>query len=263
MKVNELINLLNKKFPEGIQEVYDNTGSQIIFNDERVKGIYVCLDADMQTVNDAYKKGCNLIISHHPLIFKPVKKISDDNSKSEIILNIIKNSISLYSIHTNFDQIMYKALADFLGYKESIPLLRTGELNGTEISFGSLKILEKEKKLSSIVSETKNVLNLDYIIYSGNMDMNINSIAFLNGSGGGSVEKVVSQCNPDCIITGDVNYHNAKFAIDTGKALIDAGHFGTEVIFKKMLAESISEMLSDINVEIIVSDIETNPLKIY
>jgi dinuclear metal center YbgI/SA1388 family protein len=263
MKVNEIIRCLTEKFPEFIQESYDNTGSQILFNEDNIKKIYICLDADLNSVNDARIKGCNLIISHHPLIFRPVKKIVSSESKSGIIIDIISSRISLYSMHTNFDKIMYAKLADYLGYTGSIPLIRTHEIENTETGFGSFIHLEQEKTFNEIISETKSKLGLEFVIYSGDENSKIRSIAFINGSGGGSIEKVIGLHDPDCIITGDVSYHHAKYAIDCGTAVIDAGHFGTEFIFKNLLAESVREVLSDEKIEIVISDVEKNPFKVY
>jgi len=263
VKVNEIIKRLTKSFPEYIQESYDNTGSQILFHDDDVKKMYVCLDADFNTVNDARQKGCNLIISHHPLMCRPVKKIISYESKSGIIIDLITSRISLYSIHTNFDKIMYKKLSDVLGYPGSIPLIQTYEIENTDTGFGSFIILEKEKIFNEIISETKSKLGLEFVLYSGDQNKKIRSIAFINGSGGGSIEKIISLHNPDCIITGDVSYHHAKYAIDCGTAVIDAGHFGTEFIFKKLLAESVEEVLYDEKIGIVISDVEKNPFKVY
>ncbi len=263
MKVNEAISELNKIFPDSIQEAYDNTGSQVVFGDEVIKGVYVSLDVDQEIVRDASEKGCNLIVCHHPLIFKPVKKIFKGESKSDVIISLIKKDISVYSIHTNFDKMMYQALADRLGYFDSEPLINTGEFGGEVFALGSFKILSEYKKLSEIIADTKRILNLDFILYSGDESMYIKSIAFINGAGGSLIEKLISYKNPDCIITGDINYHNAKYAEDSGIAVIDAGHFGTEVIFKKMLADSVKKAIDDDNIDVVISEIEKNPLKVY
>ncbi|PKL19492.1 MAG: Nif3-like dinuclear metal center hexameric protein [Spirochaetae bacterium HGW-Spirochaetae-5] len=263
MKINEIIKRLNHKFPEYIQETYDNTGVQILFDDEILSGIYICLDADINTVKDAVKKKCNLIISHHPLIFRPVKKIISSESRSEIVIEMISTKISLYSMHTNFDRIMYKALSNHLGYEDCIPLIKAEDVDNIATGFGSFVVLENNKRFSEVLSSTRERLNLDYLIYSGDEDRLIRSIALINGSGGGSIEKIIGIHNPDCIITGDVGYHHVKYAIDSGAAVIDAGHYGTEYIFKKLLAESAGDVLYDEKVPIVISDVEKNPFKVY
>ena len=263
MKISELIERLNDKIPESLQESYDNTGAQILFSDEIIERIYICLDADPETVHDAKLNRCNLMISHHPLIFRPIKKITTDEARSNVILELISSRISLYSLHTNFDKIMFNTLSDSLGFMGAVPLMNTQELNGTEIGMGSFIKLEKEITFSELLLNTKEKLNLEFITYCGKENNTINSIAFINGSGGGSIEKIINTYNPDCIITGDINYHNAKYAIDSGKNIIDAGHYGTEIIFKKNLAESLIEVLDDEKIELVISKVETNPFKVY
>lgn len=263
MKISEFLERLKNKFPEYIQESYDNTGGQIIFQDEIISSIYICLDADMNTVNDAERKGCNLIISHHPLIFRPVNKIISSESRSDIVIKLISSGISLYSIHTNFDRIMYKALSDHIGYENGKPLIKAENINDVSTGFGSYVVLEKTRLFAEVLSSTRKKLNLDYLIYSGDEERPIKTIAFINGSGGGAIEKIIGIDNPDCIITGDVGYHHVKYAIDSGVAVIDAGHYGTEHIFKKLLAESAGNVLYDEKIPVIISEVEKNPFKVY
>ena len=263
MKIHEIITKLRVVFPENIMEPYDNTGIQVLFHDDDVKRIYICLDIDNNSLSDAAGKGCNLIISHHPLIFRPIKKLNSTEARSRVIMNMINAGISMYSIHTNFDRIMYSALADYLDFTDSRPLLRSVEKDNCITAFGSFIETESPVILSDLLSEVKVKLNTDFLIYSGDERSCIRSIAFLNGSGGGSLEEIIDSVTPDCIITGDVNYHQMKYALDSGTSVIDAGHYATEIIFKKMLAESVKEVLNDETIDIIISDVENNPFKVY
>jgi len=265
MKVDEITKKIEEQFPVWIQEEYDNTGSQILFPDEEVKGIYICLDADIMTIDDAILNNCNLIISHHPMIFKPLKNINYHDSKSKAIIKLIDNRISLYSIHTNFDKIMFSYLSDVTGFSGGELLLKKGSLDDKEIGYGTYIKLNKSLSFKSLMDEIKEKLNLDYIIYSGDILKNINSIAFINGSGGGSIEKVINSLHPECIVTGDVSYHNVKHAKDNNVFIIDAGHFGTENIFKKLLAESVNDIITvnHGNIKIAISEVEKNPFSVY
>lgn len=265
MKVDFISKQLEEKFPSYIQEEYDNTGQQILFPDEEIKGVYICLDADTKTIEDARLNDCNLIISHHPMLFKPVKKINYLDSKSKSIIKLIDNRISLYSLHTNFDKIIYPYLSDITGYTGGELLLKKGLLNSEDIGFGSFVKLSKATTFQSVLDNIKEKLKLDYIIYSGEISDNVNSIAFINGAGGGSIEKIIDSLHPDCIVTGDVGYHSVKYAIDNNVFIIDAGHFGTENILKKLLAESVNDIISvnENSIRIIISDVEKNPFSVY
>lgn len=264
MNVNEIIKKIEDKFPVWIQEDYDNTGSQVLFPDETLKGIYICLDADTATIDDAVNNNCNLIISHHPMIFRPVKNINSRESRSQSIIKLIDKRVSLYSLHTNFDKIMFSYLSDITGFPGGELLLKKGVLNDKDIGFGSFVTLKEIKSFRSVIEQLKRTLGLEYLIYSGDLNKEMKSVAFINGAGGGSIEKIINSIKPDCIVTGDVGYHNVKYAIESGVCIIDAGHFGTENIFKKLLAESVKDIINvkDNHIDIRISDVEQNPFKI-
>ncbi len=103
MKIKEIIASLEKDFPLPYQESYDNSGSQIVFAEEPVQGVLVCLDVNERVIHEAIEKKCNLIISHHPLFFKPLFSIQSGNKNGNIIIHAIQNKLSIYSLHTNFD----------------------------------------------------------------------------------------------------------------------------------------------------------------
>ncbi len=265
MKVSDLLHLLDEGFPVFLQESFDNTGNQIVFPEEEIRGVYICLDPDRFVINDAIVLNCNLIISHHPLIFKPVKSIVQGDVKSENIINLISKRISLFSMHTNFDKIMYSYLAEVLGFDNSTVLLERDDFEDKPLGLGSFSEISKGIELKLLLDIVKEKLNLDYVIFAGDENTIIKKIAFLNGSGGSSIERVISIRNPDCIITGDVGYHHIKSAIENNKCVIDAGHFGTEKIFKNLLANIVKENLekSGASVKVIESKIEKNPFKVY
>ncbi len=265
MIVKDLVQKLEEKFPAWLQEEYDNTGTQVVFPDEKITGIYICLDAEITTINNAINKNCNMIVSHHPMIFRPVKKINSLEPRSKAIISLIDRRISLFSLHTNFDKIMFNYLSEFTGFTGGIPLIKKEQIDDRETGFGSMVYLQFSISFISVLEQIKEKLNLDFVIYSGTLDRPINSIAFINGAGGGSIEKIITIYNPDCIVTGDVTYHNIKYAESSGTCIIDAGHFGTEIIFKKLLAESVYDIISvnGEHVNIAISDIEKNPFKIY
>lgn len=265
MKVSELLYLLDENFPVFLQESFDNTGNQVVFPEEEISGVYICLDPDRFVINDAIALNCNLIISHHPLIFKPLRSVVQGDVKSENIINLISKRISLYSMHTNFDKIMYSYLAEVLGFKNTSVLLETDVFENKPLGLGSFAEINKGIEFRLIMDIVKDKLNLDYIIYAGDRNSIINRIAFLNGSGGSSIDRVIKNNNPDCIITGDVGYHHIKSAIENNKCVIDAGHFGTEKIFKKLLAGIVKRNFGNAaaSVKVFESEIEKNPFKVY
>jgi len=265
MKIKELLSYLNTDFPSYLQESFDNTGNQIVFPDEDLTGIYICLDPDRFIIKDSLSLKCNLIVSHHPMIFRPLKSIVQGDVKSGNVITLISKQISLFSMHTNFDKIMYSHLADVLGFNNSEVLLETDIFDDKPLGIGSFAELSDNIEFQVLLDRVKEKLDLDFLLYAGYEKKKIKSIAFINGSGGSSIEKVINNRNPDCIITGDVGYHHIKSAIEHDKCVIDAGHFGTEKIFIKLMAQIISKYITNAgtSVKVYESQIEQNPFKVY
>ncbi len=106
MYVKEVIDFLEKIAPLSIQEEYDNSGLLVGDSKTRLNGVLISLDCTEQIINEAIKNNCNLIIIHHPLIFNPIKKINGKTSNEKVIISAIKKDICIYSMHTNFDNIL-------------------------------------------------------------------------------------------------------------------------------------------------------------
>ncbi|MCX7861823.1 MAG: Nif3-like dinuclear metal center hexameric protein [Bacteroidales bacterium] len=102
-KVSELIAYLEDLFPLALQESYDRSGAQILFTEEPINGILLCLDITEKVIDEALEKTCNIIICHHPILFKPIYQIRQNLQQSDIIIKAISNKISIYALHTNFD----------------------------------------------------------------------------------------------------------------------------------------------------------------
>lgn len=122
MIVAELLHIIEQLYPLAFQESYDNSGSQVLFPDEEIKGVLLCLDITETILNEAIQHHCNLIISHHPALFKGVKNISPQTVKGRIIIKAVQHNVSLYAIHTNFDASVEgtnKILADLLQLKNT------------------------------------------------------------------------------------------------------------------------------------------------
>lgn len=118
MRLKELTDFLEKLAPLAYQEEYDNSGLLVGSPDEEIKSALISLDCTEAVVDEAIRKGCNLIISHHPIVFKGLKKFNGKNYVERVVMKAIKHNIALYAIHTNYDNVLdgvNKALADKLG----------------------------------------------------------------------------------------------------------------------------------------------------
>ena len=120
MKIKEMIRPLEEMAPTSLQETYDNSGLLIGSPDDDIHGVLISLDLTEIVIEEAIKKNCNLIITHHPIIFSGMKRINGKNATERIVSNSIKNNIAVYAIHTNLDNVdtgINKILCDKLGLK--------------------------------------------------------------------------------------------------------------------------------------------------
>ncbi|OFX74445.1 MAG: Nif3-like dinuclear metal center hexameric protein [Bacteroidetes bacterium GWE2_29_8] len=121
LKLRSVINEMEHVFPLQLQEEYDNSGLQVGDYNIKLEGILITLDCTLETIKEAKEKGCNLIISHHPLIFKSLKQLSPQNEIGKIIFEAIKNNIAIYSVHTNADNSINgvnNKIAEKIGLKD-------------------------------------------------------------------------------------------------------------------------------------------------
>jgi len=263
MQIKKIIEYLNLQFLPFIQEHYDNSGSQILFPNENINSIMIALDVDEFIVEEAIAKKVNLIITHHPLFFKPISSINMEEPISKFIVKLINHKVSVYAAHTNLDKLFYYYLGEKIGFKSKDILLKDNK--NENYGFGSIANIENPILFGELLKITKKNLDIDFLIYSGDKTKRVSKIAFINGAGGNSIEKIIKNFEIDCIITGDVGYHSVKFAEQHKVFIIDAGHFGTERIFKKIFKKNITEFFKINNKEsqIYYSETEKNPFKVY
>ncbi len=268
MKIDTIVKVLDSNLQPVLQEEYDNSGPQIIFRGMEVASILISLDMDSAVLDEAIVKKCGLIITHHPMFFNALNRIDTKNPESSLIVKIVENKVNVYSAHTNLDKLFFDKLAKSIGFTGMEPLFPHNPLpDGAEAGFGALVNLEKPAELREILSRVKTALNLEFIVYTGDVGKKVKRIALMNGAGGRSIEKIIRETAADCIITGDVGYHHAKYAADHGTAVLDAGHYGTEVIMLGFLRDRVIDCLTNkdaaADIPIYISESEKNPFKIY
>ncbi len=245
--LNDIVNSINKLFPLDLAEKWDNSGLQIASENKKVQNILITLDVDVTVVEYAVNNNIDLIVSHHPLIFKPINNIvAYDDIKSSIIKKLIQNNIALFSIHTNADKILFQKLANIFELKNVKPLIE--EINNSEIGFGSIGELNEPTTVKKFLSIVKNKLNTKFIKYAGELNRTISRISLCGGTCTSFITKKLNAEKIDVFLTSDVKYHDAQRALELGIIIIDAGHFYTEKIllpeFKILLQKEFDNKLN-------------------
>lgn len=255
LKVSDIAKELEKLAPRELAEKWDNVGLMVGGFDRQVKNIFVCLDITSENVEQAVAFGADLIISHHPLIFHPMKRVVEEDITGGIVQTLIKNNISAYSMHTNFDNAdggMNDILAEKLGLSEIRRFTDaecTDELGEPFENCGRIGLLPSAMTLEDFVAKVQNTLGCSSIKYRGDGTDMIKTVALSSGSGGGFLYAAY-HADADVFVTADVKHDCVQTAQELGMNLIDAGHFETENIICEFLHGFLTERFSDINVKI-------------
>ena len=243
LKVKDIIGNLEKKYPKANAESWDNVGLIVGKLNQEVSKVQLSLDATDKAIENAIKNSADLIITHHPMIFKPVKTITTMDNLGRKIIKLIENNKSLYAMHTNLDSSK-DGLNDYILNLLEVENSKVIDVNefDNEVGIGRLYTLSKEMNIDEYATFVKNSLKIKNIrIISENREKIIKKVALINGSGMSYWRKVKS-LGADLFITGDIGYHDALDAKEARINVFDIGHFETENCFVELLRKDIEGM---------------------
>ena len=236
VKVQSIAEIMNRIAPRQLAEDWDNPGLLVGSFDSEVEKIFVCLDVTDETVKSAVDFGANLIIAHHPIIFRAVKNFRTDLPLGRKIETLIKNNISVFAAHTNLDSVeggVNDALAEKIGLLD----VKTFD---DELSLGRIGYLPNKMDAVTFAKYVAKNLNTDVRLIDAG-DFLIEKVGICGGAGSEFISKA-KFLGAQAFVTGDVKYHEAQSAVENKIHVVDAGHFATEfpivhVLYEKLRAE--------------------------
>ncbi|MDD2969412.1 MAG: Nif3-like dinuclear metal center hexameric protein [Lachnospiraceae bacterium] len=256
MNCIDIIEKLEMLSPITFAEEWDNVGLLCGKREKEVTTVAVTLDMTEKAVDQAIQSGADLIISHHPMIFRSLKKINSDTATGRKLLRLIGQDISYYAMHTNFDVMgMADAVADEFGLLNSEVLSVTFEDDIAKEGIGRIGMVSKTMTLEGCAQHTKNVFGMEHVRVYGEADKLIHKAAISPGSGGDMIKDAIRK-GADVLITGDIKHHEALDALEEGICIIDAGHYGTEKLFSMYIKEYLEREIPELSVIILR---ENNP----
>lgn len=248
MQCKEIMNIIEQAYPKEAALEFDNVGLQAGRSGKEVRKIYLALDATEEVVQSAIAFEADMLITHHPLIFHPLKSVTDEDFVSRRILELIQKDISYYAMHTNYDVLGMAGLAErILGLKDAQVLDVTEERNGREEGIGRIGSLEKEMTLRECCGYVRRCLKLDSVKVFGNLEKGVQRLAVSPGSGKSAIVPAL-QKGADVLVTGDIGHHDGLDAWEQGLAVIDAGHYGTEYIFMEDMKAFLEKRLEEVEI---------------
>ena len=253
-KISEIYKYLDSLYPFNIQESWDNSGLLVEKSDNICSKILLTLDITNAVISEAVKKGADLIISHHPVIFHPLKKIISGSP----VFELVRNDVSAMCMHTNVDIAkggtngvildMLKKFFDISGEPEFFEDCGNGE------NLGWIVNLKSPVSAENFAVTLKKIFGCEYVRVSGN-SRNVSKIAFCSGSGGSMLGLALAK-GCDGYITGDVKHDVWIDANNFGISLFDCGHFHTENIFLTELRKVLEEKFPYLDIEIAENSVD-------
>jgi dinuclear metal center YbgI/SA1388 family protein len=250
---SQVISFFEQLAPQELTQSWDNTGLLVGSRQGAVNRILVCLDVTNASVNEAIAKKADLIVTHHPVIFKELKRLNEDDMKGKLLYSLIKNDISVYSAHTNLDYAISGVntqLALALGINDA-------EVMGE--GPGKCGVLKQEVKLDDFLLCVKQSLNAPFLKVIGHVDSLVRKVAVFSGSFDDDLETVI-ESGADVLVTGDLKYHTALDALENGLCIVDAGHFSTERVVLPFIRDKLAESFKD--VEVLLFEEEKDPFRL-
>ncbi|MGE4568259.1 MAG: Nif3-like dinuclear metal center hexameric protein [Bacteroidales bacterium] len=265
--LKEIAYCLEELAPLSHQESYDNSGLQLGQPDLPINSALVTLDLNEQVTEEAIRLGVDLIVTHHPLIFKPLKQITGATPAERIVHRCIRENIAVYACHTNLDASpngVSRYLAQKLGITNGSILEPRQELLSAlpllsapyQAGFGWIGNLPEPLQATRFLEQLKEKLQCGAIRYNTPPSRPVQKVALCGGSGSDLLELAIA-AGADAYITADLKYH-AFQAAEGALLLVDAGHYETEQFTKELFYDVLTKKFNNFAVHI--STIKTNPI---
>ncbi|MDN0062386.1 Nif3-like dinuclear metal center hexameric protein [Mediterraneibacter glycyrrhizinilyticus] len=253
MQCKEIMQVIEAAYPRSAALDFDNVGLLAGRAGKEVNRVYLALDATDAVIDRAIEAGADMLITHHPLIFSPMKRVTDEDFIGRRVVKLIQSDIAYYAMHTNYDVLGMATLSEkILGIKNSQVLDVTMCEDGNEEGIGRVGDLEKPMTLEECCVYVKHKLKLGSLKVFGDMNGTVSRLAVSPGSGKSAVAPAIAK-GADVLVTGDIGHHDGLDAVEQGLAVIDAGHYGTEYIF-------IDDMKHFLEDKLPVLDVMTTPI---
>ena len=259
MKIKEVIDALERFAPLPLQEGYDNAGLQVGLTETEVSGALLCLDVTESIVDEALEKRCNLIVSHHPLLFHAIKTLSDINYVQRTVMKAIENHVTVVSMHTNLDNaqggVNFK-MAEKIGL-EDVRFFDEKIADDVTSGNGVIGVLPTEMDSMAFIDKVKKVFGVECAQCNQLLHRKISKVALCGGAGSFLLDDAI-KTGADAFITGEMHYHDF-FGHEQEIQIAVLGHYQTEQFTNEILYSILREAFPLLS--LYMTEKNTNPIK--
>ena len=255
MKVRDIIKVIEDFAPLSVQESWDNSGLCVGSPEDEVNGVLIALDCTPELVDEAVACGADLIVTHHPLIFSGLKKISPETQVGRAVIKAVKAGVSIYAAHTSADKVLSGVSGD-MARKLGLADVEILQKDGEDIGLGVVGNLPHPMKSEDVVRFVKERFGLKVAKVSRPLDEPVSRVAMCGGSGGSLIGEA-RRSGAQLYISGDISYHN--FFAEDGFMIMDIGHYESEIGIVDILFSLIKKNFPTFAVRI-TQNINSNPI---
>lgn len=258
MKIKEVIDALERFAPLPLQEDFDNAGLQVGLTEAEVSGALLCLDVTEKVVDEAVALGCNLIVSHHPLIFHALKRISDSTDVQRTVRKAIQNNVTVVSMHTNIDNAQGGVNFKIAEKMELIESHFFAEKNiaGIKCGGGVMGTLAEPLAADDFIIMLKRTFDVECVQCNALLRRPIKTVAVCGGAGAFLLNDAI-MCGADAFVTGEMHYHE-YFGHDQDIQIAVIGHYQSEQYTNEIFKSIITEACP--GVKTYLTQMNTNPI---
>ena len=248
MLCKEVIKIIEKDYSPQYALEWDNVGLLAGRDDKEIRKIYVALDATDDAVDDAAMMEADLLLTHHPLIFSGMKRITNEDFIGNRILKLIQNDISYYAMHTNYDVLGMASLSGAKLHLADPKVLEVTSQGEVPEGIGRVGELKESMTLRDCCEYVKAAFHLDCVKVFGSLDHKVKKLAISPGAGKSMIHPALYN-GADVLVTGDIDHHTGIDAVAQGLSVIDAGHYGLEYIFMEDIKEYLNKKIPEVTVK--------------
>ena len=258
MKIKEVLSALERFAPLPLQESWDNAGLQVGLTETEVSGALLCLDVNAKIVDEAIRKGCNVVVSHHPLLFRGLKTISDLTDVQRTVMKAVQKGICVISMHTNMDNakggVNYK-MAEKLGLR-GVQFFAPKMADGMESGSGVIGELPEVQASDDFVLAVKKTFDVECAMCNELLRRPVRKVALCGGAGDFLLDEAL-KAGADAFITGEMHYHQ-YFGYEQQIQICVIGHYQSEQYTAEIFRDIIEKECP--GVKTFLAETCTNPI---
>ena len=257
IRVKDIAEAVERTAPLNFQDDYDNSGLQVGFPSAEVRKVLVCLDVTEAVMQEAADKGCGLIVSHHPLLFRALRQVSDTTYQQRCAVSAIRSGIAIYSAHTSLDNApggVNHKIAALIGL-DSLEWL-SPKPGGADAGSGLVGNLPEAVEDRAFLAMLKEKFAVECLLHSQTSGRSIRRVAVCGGAGAFLLADAI-RAGADCFVCGEFHYHD--YFENKGVLLAELGHWQSEQYTVDLLAGLLRQAFPEL--EVVKTTINTNPIQ--